>query len=61
MTVIAITVISFTPLLDVLLVIFEIQDFLTCCHKKSMNLSQGNHKLRLKNVYERENPILKNR
>ena len=23
-----------------------------------MNLSQGNHKLRLKNVYERENPIL---
>jgi hypothetical protein len=26
-----------------------------------MNLSQGNHKLRLKNVYERENPILKNR
>jgi len=28
---------------------------------KSMNLSQGNHKLRLKNVYERENPILKNR
>ena len=22
-----------------------------------MNLSQGNHKLRLKNVYERENPI----
>jgi hypothetical protein len=26
-----------------------------------MNLSQGNHKLRLKNVYERENPILKKR
>jgi len=26
-----------------------------------MNLSQGNHKLRLKNVYERENQILKNR
>jgi hypothetical protein len=26
-----------------------------------MNFSQGNHKLRLKNVYERENPILKNR
>jgi hypothetical protein len=26
-----------------------------------MNLSQGNHKLRLKNVYERENPILINR
>jgi hypothetical protein len=26
-----------------------------------MNLSQGNHKLRLKNVYERENPIFKNR
>jgi hypothetical protein len=26
-----------------------------------MNLSQGNHKLRLKNVYERENLILKNR
>jgi hypothetical protein len=26
-----------------------------------MNLSQGNHKLGLKNVYERENPILKNR
>jgi hypothetical protein len=26
-----------------------------------MNLSQGNHKLRLKNVYERENPILENR
>ena len=26
-----------------------------------MNLSQGNHKLRLKNVNERENPILKNR
>ena len=25
-----------------------------------MNFSQGNHKLRLKNVYERENPILKN-
>jgi hypothetical protein len=24
-----------------------------------MNLSQGNHKLRLINVYERENPILK--
>jgi len=26
-----------------------------------MNLSKGNHKLRLKNVYERYNPILKNR
>jgi hypothetical protein len=26
-----------------------------------MNFSQGNHKLRMKNVYERENPILKNR
>jgi hypothetical protein len=26
-----------------------------------MNLSQGNRKLRLKNVYERENPIIKNR
>jgi hypothetical protein len=26
-----------------------------------MNLSQGNHKLRLKNAYERENPILENR
>jgi len=26
-----------------------------------MNFSQGNHKLRLENVYERENPILKNR
>jgi hypothetical protein len=25
-----------------------------------MNFPQGNHKLRLKNVYERENPILKN-
>jgi hypothetical protein len=25
-----------------------------------MNFSQGNHKLRLKNVYERENLILKN-
>jgi hypothetical protein len=25
-----------------------------------MNFSEGNHKLRLKNVYERENPILKN-
>jgi hypothetical protein len=24
-----------------------------------MNLSQGNHELRLINVYERENPILK--
>jgi hypothetical protein len=24
-----------------------------------MDLSQGNHKLRLKNIYERENPILK--
>jgi hypothetical protein len=24
-----------------------------------MNFSQGNHKLRLKNVYERENPIKK--
>ena len=24
-----------------------------------MNLSQGNHKLRMKNVYERENLILK--
>ena len=24
-----------------------------------MNLSQGNHKLRLKNLYDRENPILK--
>jgi hypothetical protein len=24
-----------------------------------MNFPQGNHKLRLKNVYERENPILK--
>jgi hypothetical protein len=22
-----------------------------------MNLSQGNHKLRLKNVYEKENPV----
>jgi hypothetical protein len=26
-----------------------------------MNFPQGNHKLRLKNVHERENPILKNR
>jgi hypothetical protein len=26
-----------------------------------MNFSQGNHKLRLKNVYERENLIIKNR
>jgi hypothetical protein len=26
-----------------------------------MNFPQGNHKLRLKNVYERENLILKNR
>jgi hypothetical protein len=26
-----------------------------------MNISQGNHKLRLKNVNERENLILKNR
>jgi hypothetical protein len=26
-----------------------------------MNFPQGNHKLRLKNVYERENPMLKNR
>jgi hypothetical protein len=26
-----------------------------------MNLTQGNHKLGLENVYERENPILKNR
>jgi hypothetical protein len=26
-----------------------------------MNFPQGNHKLRLKNVYERENPILKTR
>jgi hypothetical protein len=26
-----------------------------------MNFSQGNHKLRLKNVYERENLILENR
>jgi hypothetical protein len=26
-----------------------------------MNFPQGNHKLRLKNVHERENTILKNR
>ena len=26
-----------------------------------MDLSQGNHKLRLKNIYERKNPIKKNR
>jgi hypothetical protein len=25
---------------------------------QSVNLSQGNHKLRLKNVYERENPTV---
>jgi hypothetical protein len=25
----------------------------------SMNFSQGNHKLRLKNVYERENPKIR--
>ena len=25
--------------------------------QQSMNLSQGNHELRLINVYERENPI----
>jgi hypothetical protein len=28
-------------------------------YDSNLNLSQGNHKLRLKNVYERENPIIK--
>ena len=30
-------------------------------HWYDSHLSQGNHKLRLKNVYERENALLKNR